>query len=142
MKASQSVYVAGWRFLSTKMNNRTMEIDNEIQAFLKDIINKRVKAMKMEGQVTTTALLALTMMLLSRFPNWQDRAREEVLVVFDKLKSKRFGEGISKATQGQVPFFPFGRFPQFALAIYLILKNFTFELSSTYLPMRMLLSLL
>lgn len=31
-----------------------MEIDNEIQAFLKDIINKRVKAMKMEGGLKIT----------------------------------------------------------------------------------------
>ncbi|XP_048320775.2 cytochrome P450 CYP72A219 [Ziziphus jujuba] len=45
----QSVYVniPGWSFLPTKMNRRMKEIDKEIKASLKDLINKRHKAMKM-----------------------------------------------------------------------------------------------
>ena len=61
----------------------------------------------------------------------------------NQFNPKRFLEGISKATKGQVSFFPFGGGPRicvgqnFALietkmALSLILQNFSFETSSSY----------
>ncbi|XP_062087228.1 cytochrome P450 72A397-like isoform X1 [Humulus lupulus] len=127
VKAMQSVYVPGWRFVPTKMNKRMKQIDSQVRTVLKDLINKREIAMKageapnddllgilMEsnlkeiqahgnnnnvglsirdvieecklfyfaGQETTSVLLVWTMVMLSRFPHWQARARDEVLQVF------------------------------------------------------------
>ncbi|KAK7272631.1 hypothetical protein RJT34_29351 [Clitoria ternatea] len=131
MNALLKVYIPGWRFIPTPTHRKMKEIDRGIKASLKEIINKREKALKMDestkndllgillesnhnevqahknnknvgmnleevigecklfyfaGQETTSSLLVWTIVLLSRYADWQARAREEVLQVFDNQK--------------------------------------------------------
>ncbi|PRQ30818.1 putative secologanin synthase [Rosa chinensis] len=55
-KATQSIYIPGWRFLPTKMNRRMNEINKEIKGILKGIIENRERAMK-AGDATKDDLL-------------------------------------------------------------------------------------
>ncbi|XP_047172925.1 cytochrome P450 716A67-like isoform X1 [Vigna umbellata] len=132
--AAQSMmkdYIPGWRFIPTAMHRRMKEINREIKASLKDLINNKEKALEVgettendllclllesnhkeieehgnsktigmsieevieecklfyfAGQETTSTLLVWTMVILSMHPDWQARAREEVLQVFGKQK--------------------------------------------------------
>ncbi|KAM0932723.1 putative secologanin synthase [Dioscorea sansibarensis] len=131
IQAAQSVYIPGYQFLPTPMNKRRRQVDKEMKRILRDMIEKREKAMRkgesskndllgillesnmkeceeeqgksknrvimttedvieecklfyFAGQETTSVLLTWTMILLSMYPNWQAKAREEVLQVFGK----------------------------------------------------------
>ncbi|CAK8534871.1 unnamed protein product [Lathyrus sativus] len=129
MKDIVKSFIPLWRFVPTTVHRNMDEIDRDIQSSLKDIINKREKALGesttndllsillesnhkeigenthnknvgmtlddvvgecklfyFAGQETTSVLLVWTMILLSRYPDWQDRARKEVLQIFGNKK--------------------------------------------------------
>ncbi|KAK2422927.1 cytochrome P450 72A68 [Trifolium repens] len=131
IKAIRKSVIPLWIFLPTVVHKRMNEVNNDIKSSLKDIINKRVKALKegestkndllsillesnqkeieenesnrnvgmsiedvieecklfyFAGQETTSVLLVWTMILLSRYPDWQTRARDEVWNLFGNKK--------------------------------------------------------
>ncbi|KNA06618.1 hypothetical protein SOVF_179370 [Spinacia oleracea] len=51
MPLINSVYIPGWRFVPTRENKRMTKIDKEIRNLLKDIIQKRKKAIKEEEKL-------------------------------------------------------------------------------------------
>ncbi|KAK9059920.1 hypothetical protein SSX86_020624 [Deinandra increscens subsp. villosa] len=58
MKAANSVYIPGSRFLPTKRNKRMKEIDQQVKDSIKSIIDKRVVAMK-AGDASSDDLLGI-----------------------------------------------------------------------------------
>ncbi|XP_020236597.1 cytochrome P450 CYP72A219 [Cajanus cajan] len=119
-EAMNNIYIPGFRFLPTRKNKRRYNVDVQIKAMLRDIIQKKEQVMKegklkehdllsillqcrdqnnslttedvieecklfyFAGQATTANTLAWTMIVLSMHPDWQEKAREEVLEIFDK----------------------------------------------------------
>ncbi|XP_028763848.1 11-oxo-beta-amyrin 30-oxidase-like [Neltuma alba] len=55
--------------------------NNNVGLSMKDVIEE-CKLFYFAGQETSSSMLAWTMMLLAKYPDWQVRAREEVLRVF------------------------------------------------------------
>ncbi|KAJ0489085.1 putative 11-oxo-beta-amyrin 30-oxidase [Helianthus annuus] len=234
--AEQSVYIPGSRFLPTHSNTRIKEIEQEVRASIRSIIDKRVTMMKAgeidnkdllgillesnykeikHSQETTGNLLVWTMILLSQYTDWQTHARNEVLDVLGEkkpdvdglsrlkvvnmilnevlrlyppgaalgrmihedtklgnitlqagthiqlntillhrdhdlwgddakeFKPERFIKGVSKATNGQASYIPFGggaricigqnfAMMEAKMALVMILRRFSFELSPSY----------
>ncbi|CBI39884.3 unnamed protein product, partial [Vitis vinifera] len=90
MEVFQSVYIPGWWYLPTKRNKRMKKIDKEMNTFMQEVIEE-CKLFYLAGQETTSNLLLWTMVLLSKHPNWQTLAREEVFQVFGKNKPEFAG---------------------------------------------------
>ncbi|CAK9162214.1 unnamed protein product [Ilex paraguariensis] len=121
LEAYHAIYVPGLRFLPTKKNRRRYQIDNEIKAMLREMIQQKEKAMSngescgsdllglllqckeqidndltiedvieecklfyFAGQETTANWLTWTMIVFSMHPDWQEKAREEVLQICGK----------------------------------------------------------
>ncbi|KAI4333423.1 hypothetical protein L6164_018243 [Bauhinia variegata] len=90
----RSIYIPGWRFLPTKMNRRMKELQQEMHGLIGEMIHKREKAKK-SGEAPKELLGLLLesnyrelqdMGTTKTFPEWQARAREEVVQEFGTNK--------------------------------------------------------
>ncbi|KAL5229168.1 hypothetical protein ABZP36_017433 [Zizania latifolia] len=135
MSCIKKILIPGYMYLPTKNNRKMHQINREIESILRDLIGKRMQAMKegestkddllglllesnmrhtegngqsnqgltieevieecklfyFAGMETTSVLLTWTMLLLSMHPEWQDRAREEIIGLFAKNKPEYDG---------------------------------------------------
>ncbi|XP_073115298.1 cytochrome P450 CYP72A616 [Elaeis guineensis] len=69
IQAAQTVYIPGYRFLPTPINNRRKKIDREVRALLRGIIEKREKAINL-GEASNDDLLDL--MIKSNLKHFQE----------------------------------------------------------------------
>ncbi|CAA3015256.1 cytochrome P450 CYP72A219-like [Olea europaea subsp. europaea] len=58
LKAVRSIYIPGWRFVPTKTNKKMKKNEKDIQGSIRDIIDRRVKAMK-SGETHSDDLLGI-----------------------------------------------------------------------------------
>ncbi|KAF8675955.1 hypothetical protein HU200_047455 [Digitaria exilis] len=87
-----SLYIPGYTYLPTKLNRRVKANSREVEELLKGIITKKERAMKNgHGMETTSVLLTWALILLSKYPEWQDRARLEVVRIFGKKQPDHEG---------------------------------------------------
>ncbi|XP_016651733.1 PREDICTED: cytochrome P450 72A15-like [Prunus mume] len=131
-EAMTTLYIPGFRFVPTKKNQRRKKLAKDITSMLRDIIQKKMNAIRagesrvddllgmllqsnnqtdlsetvrntrsnemltieevveeckqfyLAGQETTSSWLTWTMIVLAMHPDWQERARQEVLQVCGK----------------------------------------------------------
>ncbi|CAN4103703.1 unnamed protein product [Withania somnifera] len=108
--AKLAINVFPWlRFVPTKTNRRRLYIYNTVRSSLKGIIEKREKEQENKnsskgmstedvieecnsfyfaGQETTATLLTWTAIVLTMHPDWQEKARKEVLEIIGKDEPK------------------------------------------------------
>ncbi|KAK4285793.1 hypothetical protein QN277_002442 [Acacia crassicarpa] len=79
--------------LGILLESNHKENDQSLGMSLQEVIYE-CKVFYVAGQETTSVLLVWTMMLLSKYPDWQTRARQEVLQVFSNQKPDY--EGLSR----------------------------------------------
>ena len=79
--------------LESNMRDTDGNCQSSLGMTIEDVMEE-CKLFYFAGMETTSVLLTWTMILLSMHPEWQDRAREEVIGLFGKTKPEY--EGLSR----------------------------------------------